>query len=87
MDIIAKLALDEQAGSEIGRIHVITGRLMHAFFGREGLNNMHYDQSLRKVGVLKIARLYWRNQGMKISRILATCFQRMSIEMSQQVSC
>ncbi|WVZ69684.1 hypothetical protein U9M48_018432 [Paspalum notatum var. saurae] len=49
MDIIAKLSLDKEAGLEIGRIQLITGRLLHAFLVRGGLTNMHYDPSLRKV--------------------------------------
>ncbi|TVU10453.1 hypothetical protein EJB05_43985, partial [Eragrostis curvula] len=42
LDIIAKLALDEDARQEIGRSQVIIDKLMHAFLGRDGP-----DQSLR----------------------------------------
>lgn len=48
MSIIAKLALNKRAGHEIGQIQVITGRLLHAFLGRDGATSMMYfDQSLR----------------------------------------
>ncbi|TVU35912.1 hypothetical protein EJB05_17819, partial [Eragrostis curvula] len=43
MDIIAKLALDEDARQEIGSTQVIIGKLRHSFLGRDEPN----DQSLR----------------------------------------
>ncbi|TVU10520.1 hypothetical protein EJB05_44057, partial [Eragrostis curvula] len=42
VDIIVKLALDEDARQEIGRSQVIIGKLKHAFLGRDGP-----DHSLR----------------------------------------
>jgi hypothetical protein len=57
MDIIAKLALDKEAGLEIGRIQVITERLLHAFLGRHGPTNLYYDLSLRKVSGEALANL------------------------------
>ena len=57
MDIVAKLALDSAAGHEIGRIQVITGRLLHAFLWRHGPTNMYYDRSLQKVSGEALANL------------------------------
>ncbi|KAL6838412.1 hypothetical protein ACP4OV_031657 [Aristida adscensionis] len=47
MDIIAKLAWNEDARHEIGRNQVIIGKLMLAFFGGDGFTSMCYDQPLR----------------------------------------
>jgi hypothetical protein len=47
MDIIAKLALAEDARKEIGSNKLIIFKLMHAFLGRYGPTNMHYSQPLR----------------------------------------
>lgn len=47
MDIIAKLALAEDARKEIGSNKLIICKLMHAFLGRYGPTNMHYSQPLR----------------------------------------
>ena len=47
MDIIAKLALAEDARKEIGSNKLIICKLMHAFLGRYGPTNMHYSQPLQ----------------------------------------
>ena len=58
MDIIAKLAWDEEARQEIGSAQVITGKLMHAFLGRRGEDtSMYYDQPLRMVAGEALAYL------------------------------
>ncbi|WVZ69660.1 hypothetical protein U9M48_018415 [Paspalum notatum var. saurae] len=57
MDIIAKLALAEDARQEIGSNRVITGKLMHAFLGRYGPTNMHYSRPLRLVAGEALANL------------------------------
>lgn len=56
--IIAKLALDNAAGPEIGRNQVITVKLMHAFLGGHGrTNDTNYDRSLRRVSGEALANL------------------------------
>jgi hypothetical protein len=57
MDIIAKLALAEEARKEIGSNRVIIGKLMHAFLGRYGPTNMHYSQPLRLAAGEALANL------------------------------
>ncbi|WVZ69667.1 hypothetical protein U9M48_018420 [Paspalum notatum var. saurae] len=57
MDIIAKLALAEDARQEIGNNRVITGKLMHAFLGRYGPTNMNYSRPLRLVAGEALANL------------------------------
>ncbi|KAJ1269193.1 hypothetical protein BS78_07G191700 [Paspalum vaginatum] len=49
IDILAKLALDEDARKEIGSSKVTICKLMHTFIGRDGdgLVNSYYDQLLR----------------------------------------
>ncbi|CAO2208697.1 unnamed protein product [Urochloa humidicola] len=61
MDIIAKLALAEDARMEIGINKVIIGKLMHAFLGRYGLTNMHYCHELRLAAGEALANLAIEN--------------------------
>ncbi|CAO2204035.1 unnamed protein product [Urochloa humidicola] len=56
MDIIAKLAWDEEARQEIGGSQVIIGKLVHAFLGREH-TNMYHDQPVRMVAGEALANL------------------------------
>ncbi|CAL4955836.1 unnamed protein product [Urochloa decumbens] len=57
MDIIAKLAWDEEARQEIGSSQVIIGKLIHAFLGRGEHTNMYHDQPLRMVAGEALANL------------------------------
>ena len=59
IDILTKLALDEDARKEIGSCKVTICKLVHAFIGKDGPTNAYYDsdQSLRMAAGEALANL------------------------------
>jgi hypothetical protein len=57
IDILTKLALDEDARKEIGSCKVTISKLMHAFIGKDGASNTYYEQSLRMASGETLANL------------------------------
>jgi hypothetical protein len=57
IDILTKLALDEDARKEIGSCKVTISKLMHAFIGKDGASNTYYEQSLRMAAGETLANL------------------------------
>ncbi|XP_066333090.1 uncharacterized protein [Miscanthus floridulus] len=57
IDILTKLALDEDARKEIGSCKVTISKLMHAFIGKDGASNTYDDQSLRMAAGEALANL------------------------------
>lgn len=57
IDIIAKLAWDEEARQEIGSAQEIISKLIHAFLGRQEGTNMYYNQPLRMAAGEALANL------------------------------
>jgi hypothetical protein len=62
MDIIAKLAMNEETRQEIGGIQVIISKLMHVFLGRDEPSN-RYDPSLRTAAGQALAMLVMESAG------------------------
>ncbi|CAD6264752.1 unnamed protein product [Miscanthus lutarioriparius] len=57
IDILTKLALDEDARKEIGCCKMIVWKLMHVFIGKDGSTNAYNDQSLRMAAGEALANL------------------------------
>ncbi|KAM0904904.1 hypothetical protein ACQ4PT_017689 [Festuca glaucescens] len=62
MDIISKLAMNEETRQEIGGIQVIISKLMHVFLGRDEPSN-RYDPSLRTAAGQALAMLAMESAG------------------------